>query len=624
MVRLRPRAVRILALRAADDGEKEFGSSAADFMRHDFYVDDGLKSVQAVSTAINLIQNSQAMCAKAGLRLHKFSSNKKDVVQAVTPEDRAKGFQELDLTSDPLPIERTLDIMWCAESDCFQFRIVIQDRPLTRRGILSTVCSVYDPLGFVAPFILVGKQILQDLCRDNADWDDPISEKLKPKWEQWRNQLHDLESLKIHRCYKPEDFGEVKAIELHHFSDSSQAGYGQCSYLRLLNDSDQAHCSLVMGKARVTPLKHVTIPRLELSAAVVSVKMSQWLHQELDYQHAAEYFWTESRVVMGYINNTTRRFHVFVANRIQQIHDHTNPQQWQYVDSKSNPADAASRGLSARQLVDDDSRWLRGPDFLWHPGAYQAQVERSLQPLDPDDPEVKVSTLMTQTSKVYPDYFETARLDRFSSWFRAKRAVAVCLRLKDRLKERKKAVEGSPARYQQVNVEEIGQAEMEIICCLQHEHFKEEIKTLLSLQTSGEFCDRKRAKQRNLNVKKCSSLYRLDPYLDEDGILRVGGRLRRASVSTSVKHPVILPRRSHVTDLVLRFCHEKTKHQGSGMTHNEVRQRGFWIIGGTSVVSYLIWQCVSWKTDGHLVALMKILLYSLKRSLVCLTLRFVN
>lgn len=202
------------------------------------------------------------------------------------------------------------------------------------------------------------------------------------------------------------------------------------------------------------------------------------------------------------------------------------------------------------------------------------------------------TTLMTQTSKVYPDYFKTARLDRFSSWFRAKRAVAVCLRLKRRLKERKKAVEGSPARYQQVNVEEIGQAEMEIIRCLQHEHFKEEIKTLLSLQTSGEFCDRKRAKQRNLNVKKCSSLYRLDPYLDEDGILRVGGRLRRASVSTSVKHPVILPRRSHVTDLVLRFCHEKTKHQGSGMTHNEVRQRGFWIIGGTSVVSYLISRCV--------------------------------
>ena len=151
--------------RAADDGEKEFGSEAADFMRKDYYVDDGLKSVKCVDTATNLIQNCQAMCAKAGLRLHKFSSNKKEVIQAVPPEDRAKGLQELDLTRDPLPIERTLGIIWCAETDSLQFSIVIQDRPLTRRGILSTVSSVYDPLGLVAPPILTGKQILQDLCR---------------------------------------------------------------------------------------------------------------------------------------------------------------------------------------------------------------------------------------------------------------------------------------------------------------------------------------------------------------------------------------------------------------------------------------------------------------------------
>ena len=170
----------------------------------------------------------------------------------------------MDLTCYPLPIERTLGIIWCAESDCFHLRIVIQARPLTRRGILSTVCSVFDPLGFVAPLTLVGKQILQDLCRDNADWDDPISEQLRPRWERWRNELRELESLKIPRCCKPEDFGEVRAVEVHHFSDASQAGYGQCSYLRLLNENNQAHCSLVMGKARVTPLKHVTVPRLEL------------------------------------------------------------------------------------------------------------------------------------------------------------------------------------------------------------------------------------------------------------------------------------------------------------------------------------------------------------------------
>ncbi|KAK3734389.1 hypothetical protein QZH41_006200 [Actinostola sp. cb2023] len=153
--------------RAADDGQEEFGADAANFIKRDFYVDDGLKSVQTSQEAIELIDNCKAICAKAGLRLHKISSNSPEVIQAVPVEDRAKSLQEIDFMNDPLPIERTLGIMWCIETDCFQFRIVVQDRPLTRRGILSTVCSVFDPLGFVAPLVLVGKQILQELCRQN-------------------------------------------------------------------------------------------------------------------------------------------------------------------------------------------------------------------------------------------------------------------------------------------------------------------------------------------------------------------------------------------------------------------------------------------------------------------------
>ena len=219
--------------------------------------------------------------------------------------------------------------------------------------------------------------------------------------------------------------------------------------------------------------------------------------------------------------------------------------------------------------------------------------------MDPNDPEVKVSTLATQSEESFPDHLVTARLDRFSNWFKVRRAVAVCLRFKRLLKERRiqkpteaqssKSVEDSASRYQPVDM---GDIEMAIIRCLQHEHFKEEIKTLSMLQTNGEFTDRRRAKQRNLNLKKSSSLYRLDPYLDANDILRVGGRLRRANISEVSKHPVILPRRSHITNLILQYCHQATKHQGSGMTHNEVRQRGYWIIGGTSVVANLVSRCV--------------------------------
>ena len=102
-------------------------------------------------------------------------------------------------------------------TDCLRFEIVIQDRPLTRRGVLSTVCLVYDPLGLAATVILVGEQILQELCRKNVDWDEPIPDNLRPRWERWRNELHVLKELKIPRCLEPKNFGEVKSVGLHLF-----------------------------------------------------------------------------------------------------------------------------------------------------------------------------------------------------------------------------------------------------------------------------------------------------------------------------------------------------------------------------------------------------------------------
>ena len=128
----------------------------------------------------------------------------------------------------------------------FSSQYHFKDQPLTRRGILSTVSSVFDLLGMLASRILVGKVFLQEQCRDGMGWDDSILESLRARWEWWRGDLHLLSSLKIPRCYKPEGFKEPKTVELHHFSDASKDAYGQCSYLRLTNDSGQIHCSLAM------------------------------------------------------------------------------------------------------------------------------------------------------------------------------------------------------------------------------------------------------------------------------------------------------------------------------------------------------------------------------------------
>ena len=310
--------------RAADDGEEEFGTDAAAFIRKDFYVDDGLKSVSTVPEAIQLIKASQAICSKACLRLHKIVSNKKEVLEAFPVDDHSKEIKELNLAVDPLSLERALGVMWCAESDSFRFRIELHDRPLTRRGVLSTIGSIYDPNGYLAPVTLRGKQILQQMCKDKLDWDSPVPEYLHPQWEKWRREIVQLEKLEIQRCFKPDNFGPVKAVEVHYFSDASVEGYGQCSYLRLINELDQAHCSFIVGKARVTPLKHKTIPRLELAAATTSARMSEFVRNELEYPEMKEFFWTDSRVVLGYINNEAKRFHVYVANRVQQIRDLTD------------------------------------------------------------------------------------------------------------------------------------------------------------------------------------------------------------------------------------------------------------------------------------------------------------
>ena len=170
----------------AEDYQDEFGLEAAEFIRRDFYVDDGFKSVSNVDEAIGLIDKTKYMCAKAGLRLHKFVSN---VIQYLEAEDREKDLKDINLALDKLPVERTLGILWCIESDTFQFQIILNECPLTWHGILSTVCSMYDPLGYISPVILVGKQILQEMCADNLDWNDPLPEKLHSRWENWRSGL---------------------------------------------------------------------------------------------------------------------------------------------------------------------------------------------------------------------------------------------------------------------------------------------------------------------------------------------------------------------------------------------------------------------------------------------------
>ena len=145
------------------------------------------------------------------------------------------------------------------------------------------------------------------------------------KWEAWKRELYDLEKLSLGRCIKPSDFRKIVNISLHNFSDASEIGYGQCIYhLRIVDENENIHCSLIMGKARVAPKMFASIPRLELVAAVLSVKISNMIKKELQLQQLDEYFWTDSRVVLGYIANDTKAFKTFVVKRVHMIQENSN------------------------------------------------------------------------------------------------------------------------------------------------------------------------------------------------------------------------------------------------------------------------------------------------------------
>lgn len=185
--------------------------------------------------------------------------------------------------------------------------------------MLSTTSSVYNALGFLSPVTLSAKMLQQELCRRNCRWDDAIPPDILQQWEVWLQEVKLLSSFKPECCLKPENFGDPLCSQLHHFADASKDGYGTVSYIRLKNSRGEDHVTFLLGKARVTPVKAVTIPRLELTAACLAARVDAMLKAELQIQLDESVFWTDSTSVLKYINNEDRRFHTFVANRISAI-----------------------------------------------------------------------------------------------------------------------------------------------------------------------------------------------------------------------------------------------------------------------------------------------------------------
>ena len=338
---------------------QEFGCMCQPFtseiVKHNLYVDECLCSCKSETEAINLVQDLVKMLSRAGFRLKKRLSNSKRVLEAIPESERAKdlGCHE----SESSLATRVLGVQWKYQTDEFVFDIQVPQRPLTRRGLLSAVSSLFDPLGFVAPVTLFPKLLLQDLCKQGHSWDELLNEDEADDWTKWLRSFPHLSKLQIRCCLKPSEFKAI-SYELHFFSDALLRCYGSCCYLRMGDNAGHNYCSFIIGKARVAPLKAVSTPRLELTAAVLSVRFYLLVTKELDLPNCNCVFWTDSAATLQGIQNSTKRFPVFVANRLAIICEHTSTSSLKYVSSKLNPADFAPRGISA-ELFSHSHAWLQ-------------------------------------------------------------------------------------------------------------------------------------------------------------------------------------------------------------------------------------------------------------------------
>ncbi|XP_072037120.1 uncharacterized protein [Amphiura filiformis] len=580
--------------RTVADNQQHYSKQACDTVRRNFYVDDCLQSVSTVSDGVCLAKDLISICAQGGFRLTKWISNNREVLESIPKEERAKEVKELNLECDTLPSERALGLQWQVEADTLGFKIAVKDRPVTRRGILSIV-------------MLPAKKIIQDLCKLKLGWDEEIPLEHQKRWNQWLAELPILSTCSVSRCLKPAEFGKPTNIQLHNFSDASEFGYGVVAYMRLQNSSGETHTSLVMSKSRVAPTKQVSIPRLELTAATVAVRMSNMILREIEMPIDNIYFWTDSTTVLSYIANERTRYHTFVANRVGEIRENTKVSQWYYVPTKVNPADICSRGQSVKKFV-DNTNWISGLEFLKDSETEWPVRDVHLQ-IEPDDPEVKKNMIVHAVQVDKPDEpYETFAqfFGHYSDYHKLKRAVAWLLRLKKLLSQRKthqQTVTGTEeskgdefTTKQDLTVQEIHDAEQAILRNEQHKYFAKEIK-LLSNRNEVPTANKDKLDQESQGIKvhvtvqKSSPIYRLDPKL-EDGLLRVGGRLRRAaSLTEEAKYPVILPRNSYVSELILRQIHESTGHCGRNHMLANLQQH-YWILGANSAARKLINRCI--------------------------------
>lgn len=426
----------------------------------------------------------------------------------VPNQDLSKEIQNLNFTDEYLPFHQSLGLTWNLQTDSFMFDLPLETKPFTKRGILSLINRSFDPIGFIAPVKIKGKMPLREISQGTTGWDDELPQEYMNQWSEWINSLESLKDFNIPRCYTSQ-LPKATNTEIHIFSDASEKDIGAVAYLKTCFSDNSVSIGFLIGKAKLAPTKGHSLPRLELCAAVMAIEIHEIIRESLDTKPDSVKFYTDSQVVLGYINNTTRRFYTYVSNRVDQIRSKSNPSDWRYVNTKHNPADLATRSIPSSKL--QDSIWLNGPEFL------QSSEEcihcNTVFPLlDPEnDREIRTDFIVQRTQLA-----ESPLINRFRKFGSLITLVRVIAHLKQFIKSFKAKREMTQlSEPKKLNPQIMKEAETFIVKETQRNFYLEDIDAL----------------QRKCQINKNSNLVQLNSFLDSDGTLRVGGRLKNAYLS---------------------------------------------------------------------------------------------
>jgi hypothetical protein len=533
---------------------------------NNIYVDNVFAGTSSVEEAVRFYQEAKEIFKLASMNLREWSSNSDEFLEKIPFEDRTIG--------DTVKI---LGISWKRSKDTLNIVSSYDDSivPKTKREVLKAVSSIFDPLGWFGPAMLMPKRFLQELWNAKLDWDDELDDIQQKSWKEVSQYMRNISDMNILRYIGPTEGKSSVKYTLHCFADASQVAYSAVIYLRLSRDKS-SNCWLLFAKTRLAPRKEISITRLELLAVLIGSRIFRFVKFNLGLKIEEGYLWTDSKCVLHWIHSK-KLLPVFIERRIVEI---TSIQdlQFRYVPTSTNPADIATRGLSAADLH-NTQLWWQGPHWL-----ELQETNWPMQDMFTCEDSKKLSSIETEMDNCRV-FYEVANLvknkpedivnnsicspfllveSQFSSLLRLLRITAWSYRFVQRIRRLTNSTEGLTAQ-------EIAFAKRKWEWYVQRKFYPEVVFAITKNTT---------------NLLKDQ----LSLYLDENGIMRCRGRLINAQISYDAKFPKLLPKESYFTTLIILHYHRKFFHVGVSHTLSQLRQE-YWIPKGRAAVYQVIRKC---------------------------------